>query len=78
MTVVLAINISFVIVIMIVGLFVALRPQKTIEIQQKFYAKINWRIEPISMSKEVRNTRLMGLFLVGLAIAVTILTLISK
>lgn len=78
MIVFLAINISFVIVIMIVGLFVALRPQKTIEIQQKFYAKINWRIEPISMPKEIRNTRLMGLFLVVLSIAVAILTLISR
>ena len=59
------IRILFVAVVLVVGLFVALRPEKTIEIQQKFYAKINWRIEPISMSKEIRNTRLMGLFLVG-------------
>lgn len=71
-------NILFIAATMAVGLFVALRPQKTIEIQQKFYAKINWRIEPISMPKEIRNTRLMGMFLVGLAIAVIIFTLIVR
>ena len=39
-------------------------PRAVIEFQRKFYEKINWRIEPISMPKEIRNTKLMGLFLV--------------
>ncbi len=43
-------------------------PGKVIAFQQKFYARINWRMEPISMSKEVRNTRLMGSALVLLAV----------
>jgi len=44
-------------------------PGKVIAFQQKFYACINWRMEPISMSKEVRNTRLMGFALVLLAVS---------
>ena len=46
------------------GLLCALRPRKIIRIQQAFYARINWRIEPISMDKEIANTRTMGIFLV--------------
>ena len=48
------------------------KPQLAIEIQQRFYAKINWKIEPISMEKEIRNTRIMG----GFLIVVLIVTLI--
>ncbi|MDD5253071.1 MAG: hypothetical protein WC416_03610 [Candidatus Omnitrophota bacterium] len=40
------------------------KPGAVIEFQRKFYEKINWRIEPISMPREVRNTKLMGLFLI--------------
>lgn len=51
------------------GLFLAIKPQQAIELQKKFYAKINWNIEPISINKEIRNTRIMGLFLIILAAA---------
>jgi hypothetical protein len=51
-----------------VGLFAFFAPTKTIELQKKFYAKINWKIEPISMEKEIRNSRVMGLFIVFLAV----------
>ena len=47
------------------GLFIFLNPQRTFAWQKSFYALINWRIEPISLSKEIRNTKLMGLFLIG-------------
>lgn len=47
-----------------IGLFIYQRPQKAFELQKKFYALINWRIEPISMEKEIRNTKIMGLFLI--------------
>lgn len=48
----------------VVGLAMFLAPGAIIEFQRKFYEKINWRVEPISMPKEIRNTKLMGLFLV--------------
>lgn len=47
-----------------IGLFLLIKPALAIEIQKRFYEKINWRIEPVSMPKEIRNTRIMGLFLV--------------
>ena len=47
-----------------IGSFLSLKPALSIEIQIKFYEKINWRIEPISVEKEMRNTKIMGLFLI--------------
>jgi hypothetical protein len=51
-------------VFLLIGIFIARKPLWVIEAQKAFYAKINWRMEPISLKKEIRNTRLMGLFLV--------------
>lgn len=59
----------------IIGLFVFFKPELTIEIQKKFYARINWRIEPISMQKEIRNTKIMGIFLVVVAVVGMVLFL---
>ena len=60
------------IIALFIGLFVFLKPKITIELQRRFYEKINWRIEPISMQKEIRNTKVMGLFLT----AIVLLTII--
>ena len=58
-----------------VGLSLIIKPEVAIEIQRRFYAKINWNIEPISMEKEVRNTRIMGWFLIALVLATLIFIL---
>jgi hypothetical protein len=55
-----------------VGLFVFFKPAAAIEFQRRFYEKINWRVEPISMPKEIRNTKIMGLFLVVISVAVVV------
>ncbi len=67
--------ILFSFIAIVIGFVLFLNPAFTIEIQRRFYEKINWRIEPISMQKEIRNTRIMGLFLivVGLLTVVSIL-----
>ncbi len=49
---------------LLLGLFLLLNPASAIEIQEKFYEKLNWRMEPVSMEKEVRNTKFMGVFLI--------------
>ena len=36
------------------------QPKRIIEIQIALYRPFNWKIEPISMEKEIRNTRIMG------------------
>ena len=47
-----------------IGFFLALKPLEAIELQKRFYVLINWRMEPISLPKEIRNTRLMGIFII--------------
>ena len=42
------------------GVFLMARPKQAIERQIKIYRRINWKMEPISWDKEIRNTRLMG------------------
>lgn len=61
----------------LIGLFLSLNPALAIQIQKRFYERINWRIEPISMPKELRNTRIMGLFLIVIAL-LTIIYIIMK
>lgn len=55
------------------GLFLFLRPSLAIQIQKKFYEKINWRIEPVSMVREIRNTKIMGLFLLGISLLAVVI-----
>lgn len=47
-----------------IGCMLIAKPAFAIEIQKRFYEKINWRMEPISMPKEIRNTRLMGVVVI--------------
>ncbi|MBL7196897.1 MAG: hypothetical protein ISS47_02220 [Candidatus Omnitrophica bacterium] len=54
------------------GLICLFNPNLAIKIQQKFYKRINWRIEPINLAKELRNTRIMGLISLILAITLTV------
>lgn len=51
-----------------IGVFMVINPHLSIEIQRRFYCLINWKIEPISLSKEIRNTRAMGWFLIILSV----------
>jgi hypothetical protein len=60
----------------ITGILFILRPDLAIEVQRRFYAKINWKIEPIDIRKELRNTRIMGLFLVSLCVAALVLVFV--
>lgn len=57
---------------LIFSIFIIRNPLRVFEIQKKFYALINWRIEPISVEKEIRNTRLMGAFLILFVVAACI------
>lgn len=61
-----------------IGFFFVLKPQSAIEIQKKFYAKINWRMEPISLAKELRNTRIMGGLIIVMLIAMLVYLLTSR
>lgn len=52
-----------------IGIFIVFQPALAIETQRRFYEKINWKIEPISMQKEIRNTRIMGIILIVFSVA---------
>ena len=71
-TLLLIISILFFMGSILIGILLFVNPGLAIEIQRRFYARINWRLEPISMTKEIRNTKIMGLFL----IIITVLTII--
>lgn len=51
------------------GLWCVRDPKGAIAFQQYFYSKINWRIEPVSWEKEIRNTKGMGVFLLLASLA---------
>jgi len=55
------IRLTIMIIAIVFGALVAWKPRKTIDIQIALYRPFNWKIEPISMEKEIRNTRIMGL-----------------
>ena len=59
------------------GIFLILKPEKTIKIQIKFYALINWRMEPLSWEKEKRNTRWMGMLLIGVTLGTIFYLLVN-
>lgn len=60
-----------------VGLTLIFNPGLAIDLQKKFYAGINWRIEPISLKKELRNTRIMGLTIIILSLAAAVFAFLN-
>lgn len=62
------IGLIFIAIAMIFGALLARNPKKAIETQIALYRPFNWKIEPISMEKEIRNTRIMGLALIVLGV----------
>ncbi|MGD2279502.1 MAG: hypothetical protein PVH45_05365 [Candidatus Omnitrophota bacterium] len=60
------------------GFFLFLKPDRVIELQKKFYLSINWRMEPISMPKEIRNTRAMGMFLIALTLVIIVFAVMAR
>jgi hypothetical protein len=71
------IQLSIVVIAIIFGALVALKPKKTIDIQIDLYRPFNWKLEPISMEKEIRNTRIMGLTVLVLGILSLIYILLA-
>jgi len=54
----------------VLGIFLIAKPEAALELQRRFYEKINWRLIPISLAKEIRNTRIMGWLLLIFAFLV--------
>jgi hypothetical protein len=60
------------------GVLIALKPKKTIDIQIAIYKPFNWKIEPIDMQREIKNTRIMGMIVLALGIISLVYILFSK
>lgn len=71
------ITISITLIILSFGILCVRRPERAIELQRKFYEKINWKLEPIVLKQELKNTRIMGMFMV-IASALTLVVIILK
>lgn len=58
------------------GVALLAAPKWVIEAQIRFYRCINWKMEPLSWEKEIRNTRFMGALalLCGLLTSLVMLT----
>ena len=57
---------------MVFGLFMILNPPLIIKIHIKSTARSNWRTEPISMEKEVKNIKIRGISLITVCILAVI------
>ena len=55
------------------GLFSALKPQRSIALYQWIMERFNWRVTPIDAPRELRTTRLLGVLLVVLGLATVVL-----
>jgi hypothetical protein len=64
------VSISLVLIVIgiVVGILVFFYPVSVMRMQVKFYEKINWRIEPISLQKEFNRTKYTGLYLIALCL----------
>ena len=72
------VGISLSLVSLLLGIFILLKPTQAIEIQIKFYKKINWNMKPVSMEKEIRNTKSFGVLLSIFAILAITYVLIIR
>ena len=57
----------------LLGVFLMAVPKQVIEAQIIFYRWINWRMEPVSWEKEIRNTRIMGVMALVAGVATFLL-----
>ena len=62
------ISIILIFIGIIAGLLVFFYPVSVMKLQVKFYEKINWRIEPISLQKEFKRTKHSGIYLIVLCL----------
>jgi hypothetical protein len=51
------------------GFLSAARPMRSIALYQWIMERFNWKVAPIDLAREVRNTRILGLVLVALSLA---------
>ena len=51
------------------GIFTAAWPRRSIVLYEWLMARINWRVSPIDEPREIRTTRILGILLILLSLA---------
>jgi|GEM_PF-586355 len=72
------IQLTISVIAIIFSALVAWKPKKTIDIQIAIYRPFNWKIEPISMEKEIRNTRIIGMAVLILGVISLVCVLLTR
>jgi uncharacterized membrane protein HdeD (DUF308 family) len=54
----------------VMGVFSAFWPQRSIRLYQRIMELFNWKVTPIDEARELRNTRFLGAALIILGIAI--------
>lgn len=74
------VQIAIFVIGMAFGALLMWQPRKVIEVQIALYRPFNWKIEPISMEKEIRNTRIMGMvvFILGVISLIYIILIMKQ
>lgn len=55
---------------LVVGLLSVIQPQRSIGLYQWIMERLNWRVAPIDESREIRNTRVLGVALATLSLVI--------
>jgi hypothetical protein len=58
------------------GLLLIMKPAKAIELQRRAHVKFNWRLEPVNMTTEIRNTQMLGFMIMGALLTFIVYTVI--
>lgn len=54
---------------LVLGVLSAVGPKRSMKLYQWIMERFNWRVVPIDESREVRTTRILGIFLTLLSLA---------
>jgi len=72
------VRLTIAVIAILFGSTIASRPKEAINMQIALYRLFNWKLEPISWKKGIRNIRVMGLALLILGMASLLYTFLGK
>ena len=52
------------------GIFSIIRPMRSIGLYQWIMERFNWKVAPIDLPREIRNTRVLGVILAALSLVI--------
>jgi len=57
------------------GVFSFIWPNRSIQLYQDVMRYFKWHVEPLDLAREIKTTRRLGLVMLGLGVAIFVLTL---